>query len=99
MKYGIINEDVDLLIEGLAQLKTNDEYYKFFDDLLTVGELKSLCMRFKVAKLLYEKNTYIDISEQTAASTATISRINRALSYGTGGYSTVLKRLLNNNGI
>ena len=48
---------------------------------------------YEVAKMLREGKTYLDISNATGASTATISRVNRALNYGTDGYDTVLNRL------
>jgi TrpR-related protein YerC/YecD len=91
------NISTDLLFKGILQLKTVEECYSFFDDLCTVNELQSMAQRFEVAGLLSEGDTYTAIGEKTGASTATISRINRCLNYGDGGYSTVLKRLKENN--
>ena len=87
------SQEIDFLILGLQSLKSRNEYYGFFEDLLTVAELKSLGNRFKAAKLLSEGKTYNEVAEKTGASSATISRINKALSYGAGGYNTVLARL------
>ena len=65
----------------------------FFEDLCTINELLSLSQRFEVAKMLREKKTYLDIAEKTGASTATISRVNRSLNYGSDGYEKVFERL------
>ena len=56
-------------------------------------EIQSLSQRFEVAKLLREKRTYLEIAEQTGASTATISRVNRSLNYGNDGYDMVFRRM------
>ncbi len=85
--------ELDRLFSAILTLKTNEECYMFFEDLCTISELKSMSQRFKVAELLEAGRTCHDISVQTGASTATISRVNRCLVYGTGGYKTALKRL------
>lgn len=87
------SDDMDRLFEAVLTLKSVEECYMFFDDLCTISELTSISQRFKVAELLREKHTCHDISETTGASTATISRVNRCLLYGTGGYQMALKRL------
>lgn len=89
----IKSKSADMLFDGILQLKSVDECYKFFEDLCTINELHSLAQRFEVAKLLNEKKTYLQIAEITHASTATISRINRALEYGADGYKIILERL------
>ena len=89
----INNSSIDELFEGILQLQTVEECYSFFHDLATVPELKSMAQRFQVAKLLYENETYTDISTRTGASTATISRVNRSLNYGNDGYDMVFERL------
>ena len=86
-------KEVDNLFEAIMKLETQEECYRFFEDLCTVGELHSLAQRLEVAKLLTEKKTYIEISKETNASTATISRINRALEYGADGYKIILNKL------
>lgn len=81
------------LFEAILTLKTVDECESFFSDLCTVKEIKETSQRFEVARLLSSGYVYSDIAEKTGASTATISRVNRALNYGEGGYKTVIERL------
>lgn len=92
------SEEMDKLFQSVLQLKTVEECYMFFEDICTISELKSIAQRLKVAMLLTGRHTCHDISESTGASTATISRVNKCLNYGTGGYSMVLKRLGAANG-
>lgn len=73
---------VDELFEAVLTLRDKEECYRFFQDVCTVNELLSLSQRFEVARMLTEKKTYLEIAEQTGASTATISRVNRSLVYG-----------------
>ncbi len=84
---------MDRLFAAIRTLKSQDECYAFFEDLCTVNELLSLSQRFDVAQMLREKETYLEIAERTGASTATISRVNRALNYGNDGYDLVMDRL------
>lgn len=84
---------IDDLFEAILTLKTQEECYQFFEDICTINELKSLAQRLEVAKMLEEKKTYADIQQLTGASTATISRVNKCLSYGSDGYKLVLDRL------
>ena len=93
MNKKIKTEAVDHLFEAVLTLKSPEECYAFFEDVCTVNELLSLSQRYEVAKMLREKKTYLDIAERTGASTATISRVNRSLSYGTGAYERVFARL------
>lgn len=85
--------NLDLLFQAVLTLKTIDECYDFFDDLCTVTELKALSQRLQVAKMLSMNKVYSDIVAETGASTATISRVNRSLNYGSDGYSIVFDRL------
>ena len=85
--------EVDDLFQAILTLKTVDECYALFEDLCTVKELKSMSQRFAVAKMLKCKCVYSDIVDQTGASTATISRVNRSLQYGKDGYQLVLDRI------
>ncbi len=87
------SEPVDKLFEAILTLQTKDECYSFFEDLCTVNELLSLSQRFEVATMLREKKTYLEIAEKTGASTATISRVNRSLTYGNDGYELVFDRM------
>ena len=83
----------DRLFEAILSLETTDECYSFFEDLCTVAEMKSLAQRLTVASMLWKRKTYTEICEATGVSTATISRVNRALEYGADGYKTVLSRI------
>ena len=85
--------NVDFLFNAILCLETEEECYAFFDDLCTISELKALSQRLQVAKMLTEKRVYSDIVAQTGASTATISRVKRALNYGSDGYKKVLEKL------
>ncbi len=85
--------ELELLYKAVLSLETEDECHKFFDDLCTVPELKALSQRLQVAKMLLEHMVYSDIVAATGASTATISRVNRCLNYGSDGYKEVLERL------
>lgn len=85
-------EKNDALYKAILQLKDEQECYDFFQDLCTVSELRSMEQRFEVAALLYDGMIYNDILERTGASSATISRVNRSLSYGTGAYMKIFER-------
>ncbi len=87
------NDSTDLLFKAILSLKNEEECYKFFEDLCTVPELKSMSQRLVVAKMLTEKKVYSDIVTKTGASTATISRVNRSLIYGCDGYEMVFSRI------
>jgi len=81
------------MYKAILTLETVEECMKFFDDLCTVNELQSMEQRYQVAVLLSKGLIYNDILEQTGASSATISRVNRSLQYGADGYEVVFKRL------
>jgi TrpR-related protein YerC/YecD len=85
--------EMDELLRAILSLETVEEAYEFFEDLCTVNEMVAMKQRFEVAKMLREERTYQDIADETGASSATISRVNRALNYGNDGYDLVLKRL------
>lgn len=93
MGKSIRTEAVDHLFEAVLSLKDKEECYTFFEDVCTINEILSLAQRYEVAKMLREKNTYLEIAEKTGASTATISRVNRSLNYGNDGYDMVFSRL------
>lgn len=84
---------IDKLFEAVLSLQNTEECYRFFEDICTVAELKSLAQRLEVAKMLEANKTYGEIAERTGASTATISRVKRALNYGADGYKTVFQRI------
>jgi len=87
------DRSLDQLFEAILSLQTTEECYRFFDDLCTVGEIKSLAQRLEVARMLRDGQTYHKIESETGASTATISRVKRSLHYGSDGYSLILDRL------
>lgn len=83
----------DEMYKAILKLETLDECKNFFDDLCTVTELQSLEQRYQVATYLSKGMIYNEILEKTGASSATISRVNRSLQYGKGGYAVVFERL------
>lgn len=93
MSKNLHTNAMDMLLKGVLSLKNMDEAYLFFEDLCTVGELEALQQRFEVALLLRKEKTYQEIADTTGASTATISRVNRALNYGNDGYDMIFERL------
>jgi len=92
-KGKLSSEELDELFSAILLLETKDECYRFFEDICTISEIKAIAQRLCVARMLDEKVTYQDISQKTGASTATISRVNRCLQYGAGGYRLVLDRM------
>ncbi len=87
------NENVDFLFKSVLTLKNLDECYAFFEDICTIKELQSIAQRVVVAKMLIDGRVYSEIVKETGASTATISRVNRSLTYGNDGYSIAFSRL------
>ncbi|MDI6870168.1 MAG: YerC/YecD family TrpR-related protein [Bacillota bacterium] len=87
------SSETDRLFEAVLSLRDREECYRFFEDLCTVAELRELSQRFEVACLLSEGGTYHEIVARTGASTATVSRVKRALEYGADGYKLVLARM------
>jgi len=87
------NEQVDDLAKAMIELADEEEAYSFFEDIFTIHELQAVAQRLAVARLLRRKVTYQEIAEKTGASTATISRVNRCLTYGAGGYQRILNKL------
>ena len=87
------NEDFKLLVKAIVAIENEEECVKFLDDIMTKKEMADIAQRLMVAKLLSEQTVYNKIVEQTGASTATISRVNRAYSYGSGGYANMLEKL------
>ena len=87
------DKNLEFLFNAILQLEDIEECYDFFEDLCTVQELRTLGQRIVVAKMLSEKSVYTDIVNETGASTATISRVNRSLQYGCDGYGKIFERL------
>lgn len=94
------NPDFDYLFEAILTLKTVDECYLLFEDMCTIKEMQAMAQRIQVAKELSANKNYLQVYEETGVSSATISRVNKCLQYGAGGYKIVLDRLAsggNNN--
>lgn len=83
----------EAMYKAILSLQTVEECMTFFDDLCTVTELMALEQRYQVAACLHNGMIYNDILAETGASSATISRVNRSLQYGSGGYQIVFDRL------
>lgn len=91
-----MDANLDYLAKALLTLKTVEECTAFLEDICTPQELKAISQRLEVAKLLRENKVYTEIVEETGASTATISRVNKTLNYqAAGGYEIVFDRLKN----
>ena len=89
----IKSSQLDLLMEAMLSLESREDAYRFFEDVCTIAEMKSMAQRLEVAALLRQGVTYQEIARRTGASSATVSRVNRALTYGADGYHRVLKKL------
>ena len=93
MAEGILHtKDIDTLFDAILSLNSREECYKFFEDALTVKEIQDVAQRLKAAKMLSDGRSYLDVSLETGMSTATISRVSKALERGTGGYKMILSR-------
>ena len=89
----IRNRQTDMLMQAVLALETEEDAYRFFEDLCTIPEIRSIAQRLEVAYLLRKKETYQKIADETGASSATISRVKRSLSYGADGYDRVLDKV------
>ena len=87
------NETIDALFAAILSLETREECYDFFEDLCTVKEISDMAQRLEAAKLLLDGSTYEQIVKTVEISTATISRINRCIQYGTGGYRQTIEKV------
>lgn len=87
------SKEADLLFDAMLSLKTVEEFYHFFEDICTIKEQDAMVQRFQVACQLDAGKNYNAVSEDTGVSSATISRVNKCLLYGSGGYRTALERL------
>ena len=91
------SEQVNMLLKAIIGISDIETCRIFFEDVCTIKELQEMSQRLQVAKELKDGKNYQEISKSTGASTATISRVNKCLMYGNGGYSAVLKYLEENN--
>ena len=89
----IRNQQTDMLMRAVLALETEEVAYRFFEVLCTIPEIRSISQRLEVAYLLRKKETYQKIADETGASSATISRVKRSLSYGAEGYDRVLNKM------
>lgn len=87
------SEMVDRLFMAILKLETVDDCYRFFEDVCTVKEIKDMAQRLYIAALLDKGMNYQSIAQTVEASSATISRVNKCLVYGSGGYRAVLDKM------
>ena len=86
----IRNQSVENLVQVIAKMDSADEVYDFLSDLCTIKELQDMAQRFEMALLLKDGANYQSVAAQVGASSATISRVNRCLMYGNGGYERAI---------
>lgn len=89
----IQSPETDLLFQAILALKTEEDCYRFFEDVCTIKEIRDIAQRLEVARLLKSGETVASIAQRTGASTTTVSRVNRCLHYGTGGYDLVMEKI------
>ena len=87
------SKDMDYFFKAVLSLENIEDCYKFFEDICTIKEMQDLAQRMDVARLLSDGKVYSEIAKITGASSATISRVNKCLMYGTGGYKEILERI------
>lgn len=87
------DENIDFLFRAILTLDNVEDCYNFFEDLCTISELQEMSRRLLAAKMLKMNRVYTDIAAETGLSTATISRVNRCLKYGSEGYIKVLENV------
>ncbi|MBO4479698.1 MAG: hypothetical protein J5774_04970 [Clostridia bacterium] len=87
----IRNQSVENLVQVVAKMNSADDVYNFFSDLCTIKELQDMAQRFEMALLLKDGANYQNVAAQVGASSATISRVNRCLVYGNGGYEKAIE--------
>jgi len=92
-KFNQNHEIYELLYRCVLSLETQEDCARFFEDLCSVSELQAMLQRLQVAQQLRQGNTYQEIVNSIGASTVTISRVNRCLQYGAGGYALTLDRV------
>ncbi len=85
--------EIERLVKAVLKLETEDECFSFFEDICTIKEIQDMAQRLQVAEMLNQNKSYTEISKETGASTATISRVNKCLNYGSDGYRRVLDKL------
>lgn len=89
----IHTREVDAFFDAILALNNREECYRFFEDALTVKEILDIAQRLKAAKMLKNGKSYTEVIAETGMSTATISRVSKALERGAGGYDLVIARV------
>jgi TrpR-related protein YerC/YecD len=95
MKH-IQNELTDRFFKAILNLNSVEECSRFFEDICTIKEIQDMSQRLEVATLLNNGKSYQEVLSQTGVSTATISRVNKCLNYGSGGYKEAIDKLNDN---
>ena len=90
-----ITPDEKSLFEAIMSLESVQECAAFFEDVCTIKEIQDISQRYAVAKMLDSGEKYQSIEAATGASTATISRVNKCLAYGSGGYRIAIRKAKN----
>ena len=85
--------EVERLVKAILKLETEEECFSFFEDICTIKEIQDMSQRLQVAEMLNQNKSYAEISKATGASTATISRVNKCLMYGSDGYRLALEKM------
>ncbi len=85
--------EVERLVKAFLSLETEEECFNFFEDICTIKEIQDMSQRLQVAEMLDQNRSYVEISKDTGASTATISRVNKCLNYGSNGYRCAIEKL------
>lgn len=90
---GINGIEFERLFKAITKFESVEECRNFFEDICTIKEIQDMSQRLEVARMLNNSKSYIEISKQTGASTATISRVNKCLVYGSDGYKRALEKM------
>ena len=85
--------EIDRLLKTILKFETFEECSNFFEDICTIKEIQDMSQRLEVARMLNKNKSYAEISKETGASTATISRVNKCLIYGSNGYKRALEKM------
>lgn len=86
------NELTEKLMDTIVSLKTKSDCYDFFEDVCTIKEIIDMSKRLEAAKLLNQGLSYKEVIDKIGLSTATLSRVSKALNYGTGGYKKTITK-------
>ena len=90
------NDKRKMLAQAILSIESEEECFELLEDICTLKEVDDMANRFQIAILLYEGKSFIDVENQTGASSATISRVNRCLKHGKG-YRQIIERIFDQN--